>query len=262
MAVTEQIWTPHQQLWTPETLSNPFELEPASVVAFEYAHPDDEAMNALALAHVVRARNEGRIERVVINYLTDGEASSNPGHLPQNDRIDEVLGVLHDVFGIDEDDVTFSRLADGQLSSSDTELAVLEHAEKHGATHVVTTGPGSKNPSFPNHEDHNAVHDAALETRNHDTKVWGLDSDGLQGVKVVGRRSLKLDILEGHGSQFTVISRADWPEEWGGNLPGGWHLVEGRALDSYTYGVLLNLGIIMLKERFVKYPPSSGDALY
>lgn len=221
----------------------------------QLAHKDDEFEIAQLLRNLADARDSGEIGLLAVHYLTDGAASSNPGHRPEQDRIEEALLSLADVFGIGEDDVTFSLRQDGGLARDPMLPSLIAGSiEHHKATDVIVQGPGSRDPRFPNHPDHQAIFRTALSVRPSRVNVWGLNPDTSEGVRVTGRRSTKLRVMEHHGSQFTVIRREDWPESWKGRPPEGWRLIEGRAVDPYTADVWSRYGNILLKERYIAYP--------
>ncbi|HTE58224.1 MAG TPA: PIG-L family deacetylase [Verrucomicrobiae bacterium] len=238
------------------TATTSLEFQPGGVVLAELAHADDEFEIAHGLAGAAAARDAGLIARVMVHYATDSAASSNPGHRPNQDRTQETLDSLLSVFGIPADDVMFGDLPDGTLSPTDPTVveSVLDSMRVAGATDVLTLGAGSTNPTYPNHSDHSAVHQAVLIARDRGVNVWGLGPDSQATAHATGSLATKLAVMTQHGSQFTAIDRAEWPEAWGANLPTGWRLVGGFAVDAYTAGVLDRYQDILHQEHYVRYP--------
>lgn len=238
------------------TASTSLEFQPDGVVLAQLAHGDDEFEIAHGLLGAVAAREAGVIGRVMVHYVTDSAASSNPGHKPGQDRTQETLDSLLTVFGITADDVIFSKLPDGTLSPADSRVAdsVYDSMQVSGATDIITLGTGSSNPHYPNHRDHSAVHEAVLLTRNHTANVWGLSPDGRGSAKATGSLATKLAIMTQHGSQFTAIDRSGWPEAWDAGTPADWKRVGDFAVDAYTAGVLGRYQDILHQEHYTRYP--------
>jgi len=182
-----------------ERLLTALHLEAYQNVLFAHAHPDDETV---LTGHAIHQLQRARLN--VYTYIASDGTNSTIGDayfVANGHRRSEADHALREL-GVPPENQHYAGLHDGQLRAA-REL-MSGHIGQIIATHdidaVFTAGPAG----FDGHDDHQAVHQAALAAADSNVALWALATQESADVTIAADAPIKLNALRWHASQFPV----------------------------------------------------------